>query len=134
MDLFKNPAVAADSILIEEGGLLLIKRARPPFEGLWAIPGGFVEYGERVEVACVREMREETGLEVEIIKIAGVYSDPDRDPRHHSISIVFLVKRVGGELKAADDAAEAKFFPLGKLPELAFDHEKIIEDAKKILE
>jgi 8-oxo-dGTP diphosphatase len=126
---YRNPALTVDGVLIEDGKILLIKRGREPFKGKWALPGGFVEYGERVEDAVIREFREETGIEAEIISLLGVYSDPNRDPRGHTVSIVYLLKRKGGELKGGDDASEARFFSLDNLPELAFDHDKIIRDA-----
>ncbi len=129
--MHRNPALTVDGVLIEEGKILLIRRGREPFKGKWALPGGFVEYGESVEDAVIREFKEETGLDAEIIKLLGVYSDPNRDPRGHTVSIVYMLKRKGGELKEGDDAAEVGFFPLDSLPELAFDHGKIIEDAIK---
>jgi len=127
-----KPSVATDGVLIREGKILLIRRRNEPFKGEWALPGGFVEYGERVEDAIIREFEEETGIRVMVKKLVGVYSDPDRDPRGHTISIAFLLEG-NGEAKAGDDAAEAKFFDLGNLPPLAFDHKKIIEDAVKLL-
>ncbi len=125
----RNPALTVDGVLIEDGKILLIRRGREPFKGRWALPGGFVEYGERVEDAVIREFREETGLETEIIRLVGVYSDPDRDPRGHTVSIVYILKRTGGELRVGDDASEARFFPINELPEMAFDHGKIIKEA-----
>ena len=127
--MHRNPALTVDGVLIEDGKILLIKRGREPFKGKWALPGGFVEYGEKVEDAIIREFREETGLDAEIIGLLGVYSDPERDPRGHTVSIVYLLKRKGGEMKGGDDASEARFFPLDNLPEMAFDHEKIVRDA-----
>ena len=111
-----------------DGALLLVKRGRPPFEGTYALPGGFVEAGETVEEAAVREVREETGLRTRVVRLLGVYSDPERDPRGHTVSAVFLLEMTGGRLKGGDDAAEAKFFEVGKLPPLAFDHEKVVAD------
>jgi len=126
---FKNPKVTVDGVLLERGSVLLIKRKNFPFQGLWALPGGFVDYGETVEVAVVREVFEETGLKFRIKKLVGVYSDPKRDPRGHTIGIAFLCKKTGGILKGGDDAREAKYFNVRKLPKLAFDHRKIIRDA-----
>ncbi len=128
-----QPSLTVDGVLIENCKILLIKRGKEPFKGKYALPGGFVEYGERVEKAILREFKEETGLDVDIIDILGVYSDPHRDPRGHTVSVVFLLRRVGGSLKGGDDAAEAKFFPLTNIPPLAFDHEVIIKDALKKL-
>ncbi len=131
--MHRNPALTVDGVLIEDGKILLIKRGKEPFKGKWALPGGFVEYGERVEDAVIREFQEETGLETEIIRLAGVYSDPERDPRGHTVSIVYVLERKGGELKGGDDASEARFFSLNSLPELAFDHEKIVRDVLLLL-
>lgn len=96
-------------------------------------PGGFVEYGETVEKAVVREAKEETGLDVVIERLPGVYSEPNRDPRGHTVSVCFLCKIVAGRLKADTDSKDVKEFKLSELPELAFDHEKIIRDAIRLL-
>ena len=125
---YLKPSIAVDGILIKNGKILLIKRKNEPFKGKWALPGGFVEYGERVEDAILREFEEEVGLKAKIRKLLGVYSKPDRDPRGHVISIVFLLD-AEGEAKAGDDASDAKFFDLNALPPLAFDHAEIIRDA-----
>ena len=124
----KSPRLTVDIVLIENNSVLLVKRKYEPYKGYWAIPGGFVEYGEKVESTGVREMKEETGLNVEIGRLVGVYSDPSRDPRGHVVSVVFLGRRTGGDLKAGTDSREVKFFHLGNLPELAFDHKKILDD------
>jgi 8-oxo-dGTP diphosphatase len=126
--LYLHPAVAVDGIIEKDNKILLIKRKNPPFKGCYALPGGFVECGETVEDAVIREIREETGLITKVKSLLGVYSSPDRDPRGHVISIVFILDVVGGQLKAGDDAKEAEFFDLNNLPKLAFDHEKIIKD------
>ncbi len=126
----KKPSVTVDGVIIKNGKVLLIKRKNEPFKGRWALPGGFVEYGETVEEAALREVKEETGMDARIKKLVGVYSDPDRDPRGHTISIVFLME-AKGETIAGDDAIEARFFDLNDLPPLAFDHAKIIKDAVK---
>lgn len=124
---YRNPFPAVDVIIeTESGGVVLVKRKNPPYG--WAIPGGFVNYGETLEHAAIRESKEETCLDVELLYLLGAYSDPSRDPRFHTISIVF-VARAKGEPKAADDAKEAGIFFKGSLPEpLAFDHEKILQD------
>jgi len=132
MTEFKNPKLAADGVILSGGEIVLIKRRNYPFQGKWALPGGFVDYGETVEHATVREMKEETGLEVEITRLVGVYSDPARDPRGHAVSVVYLCKIAGGTLKGGNDASEAKRFRLDALPDLAFDHKRVIEDALKI--
>ena len=127
----RGPALTADIIIRRKNGsIVLVKRRNPPFQGEWAIPGGFVEYGETVEAAAVREAREETGLDVELSKIIGVYSDPNRDPRGHTVSVCFLANEVGGELRADTDAKEAKSFASSSLPsKLAFDHGRMLADA-----
>lgn len=119
---------ACDMVLIENNKILLIKRGREPFKGLFATPGGRIEDNESAEQCAKREMKEETGLEIEIIRLTGIYSDPKRDPRG-VIAAAFLVKRTGGIPIAGDDAAEVAWFELNNLPELASDHLKIIQDA-----
>ena len=125
----RGPRLTVDSLTRDGAGrLLLVRRGRPPFEGFWALPGGFVECGETVEDACVRETREETGVAVDIVSLCGVYSRPDRDPRGHTVSVVFLCRPLAGEPTGADDAAEARWFrpeELGTL-EFAFDHAEIV--------
>jgi 8-oxo-dGTP diphosphatase len=125
----KTPLLVVDILIEEKGKILLVKRKNPPFRGYYAIPGGFVEYGERVEDAARREAKEETGLDVELERITGIYSDPERDPRGHVVSICYLARVVGGKMKGGSDAEETRWFPLDKLPKLAFDHERIIRDA-----
>ena len=124
----KNPALTVDGIIIIDGKLLLIKRGNEPFKGQYALPGGFVEVGERVEEAVEREAKEETGLDTEVQDLLGVYSAPDRDPRGHTVSVVFSLEVIGGRMKAGDDASDIGLFDLDALPELAFDHSKIIDD------
>jgi 8-oxo-dGTP diphosphatase len=126
---YHSPKLTVDGILVEEKRLLLIKRNHDPFKDEWALPGGFVEYGETTEDAIIREMKEETGLITKVCTLSGVYSDPKRDPRGHTVSIVYIVKKDGGTLEGGDDAAEARFFALEQLPSLAFDHHQIIKDA-----
>ena len=129
--VYKTPKLTVDGVLLENGEILLIKRKGEPFKGKWALPGGFVEYNEKVEDAIIREIREETGVNVEIKELLGVYSDPKRDPRGHTISIVFLLDIISGRIKYGDDACNAKFFNLKKLPDLSFDHDIIISDVKR---
>jgi len=126
----RNPVPTVDIIIeLAGGGIALIKRKNPP-PG-WALPGGFVDYGESVEAAAMREAQEETGLEVELVEQFHTYSDPHRDPRQHTISVVFIA-RATGEPRGADDAAEARVFDPGELPEqMAFDHREILADYLK---
>jgi len=125
----RSPALTVDGILIRDDSILLIQRKHPPFQGKWALPGGFVEYGEKTEEAMVREMSEETGLKIQIQSLVGVYSDSRRDPRGHTVTVAYLVESVGGSLHAGDDAGNVKFFKANELPELAFDHMMIVKDA-----
>ena len=126
---YKNPKLTVDGVLFKKDDVLLIKRKNPPFQRHWALPGGFVDYGETTEQAVMREVFEETGLHTKIIKLLGVYSDPSRDPRGHTISVVYLIEHVDGLLSSGDDAADVMFLNIEELPCLAFDHNKIIEDA-----
>ena len=125
----KFPRLTVDGIIIKKKMILLIKRGNEPFQGQWALPGGFVEYGETTDEAVIREVREETGMQGTIQKITGVYSDPKRDPRGHTISIVYLLGVARGSPRAGSDANDVHFFNLNDLPPLAFDHKKIIKDA-----
>lgn len=134
---YRGPKTAIDAIILESNeSIVLITRGVPPYKGYWALPGGFVELGEEVEDAVKREIREETNLEIELIKLVGVYSDPQRDPRGHIISIAYLCRRKGKieSLKGGDDAKEAKVYQRQQIEklELAFDHNIILRDALKI--
>ena len=129
---YKSPSLAVDGVIIKDNQILLIKRKNDPYKDKWAMPGGFVEYGERTEDAVLREVKEETGLEAKISQLVGVYSDPKRDPRKHVVSITYLLKDISGTERGGDDAKEAKWWNVNKLPELAFDHQYIINDALKI--
>lgn len=126
----RNPVPTVDIIIeVPAGGIVLIRRAKPPYG--WALPGGFVEYGETLEEAARREAREETGLEVQLLGQFHAYSAPDRDPRQHTITVVF-VATAQGDPRAADDAAAVGVFPLEDLPEpLAFDHARILADYRR---
>ncbi len=121
-----------DAVIVRDGRIVLIRRNKEPFKGKWALPGGFVEAGETAEEACAREAFEETGLQVRVEKLIGVFSGPERDPRG-TIAGAYLCRVVGGELRGGTDASEAKWFGLEELPELAFDHKKIIGEARKII-
>jgi len=122
----RNPVPTVDAIIELADGIVLIKRRNPPAG--WALPGGFVDYGETVEAAAVREAKEETGLDVVLTELFYVYSDPQRDPRHHTIGIVFIATAAGVPV-GGDDAAEAQVYTEQSLPTpLAFDHRRILED------
>lgn len=127
MEKYRNPFPTVD-VIIEtgDGGIILIKRKNPPYG--WAIPGGFVDYGESLEAAAVREAKEETSLDVQLLSQLGAYSEPDRDPRQHTISFVFIA-RACGRPQAADDALDIGVFKRDTLPgQLAFDHGRILQD------
>ena len=125
--LYRNPVPTVDIIIEVDGdGIVLIQRKNPP-PG-WALPGGFVDYGESLEEAAVREAREETGLDIELTGQFRAYSDPARDPRQHTITNVFLA-RASGRPMGGDDAARAEVFQPNRLPSpLAFDHQRILDD------
>lgn len=128
----KSPILTVDGILLEKGKVLLVKRAIYPFFGSWELPGGHVDYGETVEKAIQREMREELGIPVKIKKLFGVYSNPKRDPRYHTASVVYLLKKTKGKIRLSREASEFRFFPLKNLPKkIGFDHQKILNDLKK---
>lgn len=123
------PPIAADVIIEIDSQIVLIERRNYPFG--WAIPGGFVDFGETVEQAAVREMREETSLTVELVDLLGIYSRPDRDPRGQTISVVY-VGRASGKPRAGDDATGAALFDPDKPPSpLAFDHAQILADYRR---
>ncbi len=123
--IFKNPVPTVDIIIEINGGVVLIERKNPPHG--WALPGGFVDYGESFEQAAVREALEETGLEVVLVRQFHTYSNPCRDERLHTASTVFIAS-ADGVPKGADDAAQAKIFIRKSLPELVFDHATILSD------
>ena len=127
MASLRNPAPTVDAIIeMEEGGIVLIRRKNPP-PG-WALPGGFIDYGESAEAAVVREALEETSLEIALVELFHVYSDPQRDPRQHTLAVVFIA-RAKGTPRAADDAAAVGIFHEENLPTpLAFDHRRILSD------
>ncbi|MEN8140352.1 MAG: NUDIX hydrolase [Thermodesulfobacteriota bacterium] len=124
----RNPLPTVDIIIAHEGGIVLIERKNPP-PG-WALPGGFVDYGESLETAAAREAQEETGLSLTNLRQFRAYSDPGRDARFHTITMVFVAQG-HGPLVAGDDAAKARVFSPDQLPELAFDHAEIIRDYLK---
>lgn len=125
-----NPFLTVDAIvMIPDQGVVLIRRKNPPHG--WALPGGFVDYGESLEEAVRREVREETGLELDRLDQFRAYSDPRRDPRHHTATVVFTAVGIGSP-RAADDAEGLSLFPLDRLPEpMAFDHARILSDYRR---
>lgn len=130
MTLPQTPLLTTDcAIFNEEGAVLLIRRKHPPFAGSYALPGGFVEIGETVEAACIREVREETGVVISDPKLVGVYSRPGRDPRGHTVSVAFAVRLTeAAEPQAGSDAAAASWVTDWQKIALAFDHAQIIAD------
>ena len=134
MGLPKTPALTTDCVIRDnEGRVLLIRRKNEPFKGAYALPGGFVDIGETVEAACRREVLEEAGVVVGELHLVGVYSDPRRDPRGHTVSIAFmtLLPRAPSP-KAGSDADAAEWVKGWRNVDLAFDHAEIIADAEKI--
>lgn len=134
----QNVAVTVDSVVFCNNNngfkVLLVKRKNDPFEGQWALPGGFIEETENLEEAVRRELMEETGVKVKTVEQVKAFGKPGRDPRGRTISIAFLSQIHCEEaLKAGDDAAEARWFEVDSLPQLAFDHVEIIETAKNYL-
>lgn len=126
---YRNPFPTVDIIIRDGDRIVLIERRNEPHG--WALPGGFVDYGETLETAAAREAREETGLELDDLRQFHAYSDPARDPRQHNISVVFTA-RGSGTLRAGDDAQNARWFSLDSLPApLCFDHARILEDYRK---
>lgn len=131
---YPRPMLTVDVVVLaSESGrrrLLLIQRGNEPFEGSWALPGGFVEEGEQVAEAAPRELAEETGLRVGGLELLGVYDTPGRDPRGWTVSVVYLARVQGtAEVAGADDAREARWFDVEELPELAFDHALVVAEA-----
>ena len=130
---WRKPSVTADGLVVKKDEVLLIRRKKEPFMGEYALPGGFLEFGEKMEDCVVREVREETGIRSEVIGLLGVFSDPKRDPRGHFVTAVYHLKPVGGALKAGDDAASVKWTDIDDLPKMAFDHGDIIRTFAKTL-
>lgn len=126
-----QPRITVDGLIAGEKGVLLIQRANPPFKGAWAIPGGFVEWGEAVEEAVCREIEEETSLKTEIEELVGVYSKMGRDPRGHTVSVAFALRPVGGRLAAKTDATRVSWHAWDALPPLAFDHAEILAEYRR---
>ena len=128
---YKIPSLTTDIFIYDdELNFILIKRKNDPFKDHWALPGGFVEYGESVENAAVREAKEETSIDVELESLVNVYSEPDRDPRGHTVTVAYTAKGDLSTKKADSDAKDISIFTPGDIAKLniAFDHVKIIRD------
>ena len=130
---YPRPALTVDAIIYvkdsERFSLLLIKRGREPFLGQWALPGGFVEMDELLEESCLRELKEETGLQLSNIRQYKVFDAVDRDPRGRTISVIFYAELESQkEVRGGDDAALARWFPFFDLPQMAFDHYQIVQN------
>ena len=123
--------LAADAIILDKGNVVLIRRKFPPFQGMWSLAGGMVNYRESAESAAVREAKEETNLDVKIKKLVGVYSKPGRDPRGHLVSVCFLCSKTGGEIKVTEETLGVKEFSPEELRnmQLAADHKDMLRDA-----
>ena len=130
---YRQPALTVDAVVFDgTGRLLLIRRGKAPFKGQYALPGGFVEYGETVEEAARRELKEETGVTPASQQLVGIYSNPKRDPRGHTVSVAYLMRVRRAVAKSGDDASDAAFVAKWRAKRLAFDHAKIVADALKL--
>jgi 8-oxo-dGTP diphosphatase len=138
MSFPKTPALIADGVVFDpDGRLLLVRRGSEPFKGCYALPGGFVDVGEKVEAACAREVKEETGVSIfnKRLLLVGVYSDPARDPRGHSVSVAYTI-RIDAKIepKAGSDAQSAEWISDWRALTLAFNHAEIIDDAASLIQ
>jgi 8-oxo-dGTP diphosphatase len=130
----RKPAVGADSVVYHHGRILLVKRGLEPFKGEWALPGGYMKYGEKLEDTVKREVFEETGCRVRPLQVIGVYSDPKRDPTQHTVSVCYLSKYLCGKLRPRPpETIEVKWFRISKLPKLCSDHNEKVNKFLKIL-
>ncbi len=127
-----NCALTVDCVVTSNSSVVLIKRKNAPYKGFYALPGGFVEENETVEAACIREAREETGLDLKNLFLVGVYSSPNRDPRGRTVTVAFLAEADLSQLQAGDDASEVEIVNDWRNKNLAFDHKQILSDAYKI--
>jgi len=128
----KSPILTVDGIILENNKILLEKRAVKPFFGYWVLPGGHIDYNEKVEEAIKREIKEELGISAKIKKLIGVYSDPKRHPWYHTVAVVFLCQKTRGKTHTSQEVSDFKYYPLNNLPQrIGFDHRKIINDFKK---
>ena len=133
MPMPATPALTTDCVVFDARGyVLLIRRKHDPFRGSYALPGGFVDVGETVEAACRRELKEETGLDVGALRLIGVYSEPNRDPRGHTCSVAYLASVDRTQVQAGDDAAAAEWVGDWRSQIVAFDHAKILADAEAL--
>ncbi len=129
----ETPLLTVDGVIFDaRGRVLLIRRRNPPFQHCYALPGGFVEIGETVEAACAREVEEETGVRPRSLSLLGVYSDPGRDPRGHTVSVVFVGEAEDGPALAGSDAEAAEWVRDWRALDLAFDHAGILNDAEAL--
>lgn len=138
MSIYFRPAVTVDLLVLDWSqqrlSLLLIQRAHAPFAGYWALPGGFIEEQETLEASARRELWEETGLRVSALQSFGIYGDPGRDPRGRTLTIAYLALTSGQPaICGRDDAVQARWFPVQALPDLAFDHVRIVSDGLNCL-
>lgn len=134
--MIETPLLTVDCVVFKGNRIVLIRRGCEPFKGEYALPGGFVDIGESVEDACIRELKEETGLDVkkDSLKLIGVYSKPGRDPRRHTVSIAYLGEADLNTLEAGDDAASVELVEDWVSKNIAFDHMKIIKDANSLID
>lgn len=134
---YPRASVTADAVLFAEKDgqiyVLLIQRGNDPYKGYWAFPGGFLNMDETVAHCAERELEEETGIVLTGMQLVGIYSDVERDPRGRVVTAAYAAMTTMPEANAADDATAAQWWPLNNLPELAFDHDVILEDAKRVL-
>lgn len=129
-----TPRLTVDCVAVDaKGRVLLIRRGHEPFKGAYALPGGFVDVGETVEDACRRELAEETGVKAKALQLIGVYSNPSRDPRGHSVAVAFLARVGMARARAGDDAAAAEWVASWRDLDMAFDHMHILRDAHRLI-
>jgi 8-oxo-dGTP diphosphatase len=129
-----TPLLTVDCVAFDaKGRLLLVRRGHPPFKGQYALPGGFVDVGETVEDACRRELMEETGVKAGKLRLIGIYSAPHRDPRGHTAAVAYLTRIRSAKPIAGDDAATAEWVENWGRLTLAFDHKKIVKDARRLM-
>ena len=129
-----KPTLTVDGIITKDRKILLMTRKFPPFEGQWVLPGGHVDYGERVERALERKLKEETGLDVAPVRLVGVYSDPKRDPRYHTVALCYETKITGGKIRQNRESEGLRWLPLDGVPKLAFDHSQMVKDYRRLNE